>query len=181
MNTIHVARPLDVNEGRAALYARTIGLTAMLCAAVFACCFLIGRAERPAGAPREQLSATSTASAAGPAIPIRLASAPPIYVEAPPVVASPAAKASTPAASKPATASQPALVSAAPTAPAPAATTPAVSAPATSAPTTPAAHVTPVSPRQQTPTVAPSSTPARGTSGGAKGEAGGSTSFDSSG
>jgi len=175
MNTIHVARPLDVNEDRAALYARTIGLTALLCAAVFACCFLIGRAERPAGAPREQLSASPTASASGPAIPIRLASAPPIHVEAPPVVASPAPSASAPAASKPAPAAQPALVSA-PTAPAPAATTP-----ATSAPTTPAAHVTPVSPRQQTPTVAPSSTPARGTSGGAKGEAGGSTSFDSSG
>jgi hypothetical protein len=181
MNTIHVSRPLEVGESRAAAYARTIGLTALLCAAVFACCFLIGRAERPAGARREQLLASPTAAVSGLAIPIRLAGAPRIQVEAPVVVASTAPTPSTPAASKTAPASQPALVSAAPTAPAPAATTPATPAPATSTPTTPAARVTPVSPQQQTPTGAPSSTPARGTAGGATGEASGSTSFDSSG
>ncbi|HEV3034925.1 MAG TPA: hypothetical protein VGX72_09055 [Solirubrobacteraceae bacterium] len=171
MNTIHVARPLNVNEGRAALYARTIGLTALLCAAVFACCFLIGRAERPTGARGEQLSASPIASNSGPAIPIRLANAPRIHVEAPPVVASPAAKSSAPAASKTPPASQPALVSA----------VPAASAPVAATPTAPVAHVTPVSPRRQTPSVAPSSRPSRGTSGGAKGGPSGSTSFDSSG
>jgi hypothetical protein len=180
MNTIHVSRPLDVDEGRAAAYARTIGLTLLLCAAVFAGCFLLGRSERPAAIPREQLSVGPAAAASGSAIPTRLASAPPIEAEAPAVVAAPA-RSSSPASagSTPASAAQPALVSAVPSTPAPAASTP---APATSTPTTPTVRVTPVSPQQHAGGTAP--TPARGTSGGtggAKTETSGSTSFDSSG
>lgn len=176
MNTIHVLPPLDVDESRASMYLRTLAVTTLLCAAVFAACFLIGRAERRAGAPNAQLSSSSAAAVVGAAIPVRLATAPPIEVEAP-VVAPVRNRSHAPVARS--TAPAPVLVSAAPSAPV--AATPTPSAPEPQA-RTPATAVVPATPQQPAPASRPTPAPASGASGGgASSETSGSTSFDSSG
>ena len=57
------------------MLARTIAVRALLCAAVFAGSFAIGRAQRPSVAAHEQLAPSLPAAAAGPAIPVRLSTA----------------------------------------------------------------------------------------------------------
>jgi len=133
MNTLRAPRPLDVGRGPAGMLARTIVVTACLCAAAFAASFAIGRAQRPGVAPREQLAPSPSAAATGPAIPISLSSAPPIALEVVRAPARASTRVSTPAAvvagaaAATVVAAQPASVPLAPIH----ATTPAAKAPAT--------------------------------------------------
>ncbi len=181
MNTV-VSRPVEAPEPRAAVLLRAFVITTVLCAAVFACAFAIGRLARPASEAREQLSSTLSVASTGAAVPVRLSSVPSIATERLAVKASPAGSpsralaAQTPAPTAPAP--QPSLVSTAPSAPAAAAPAPAPSQAVTPAASVPAVSNAPSSTHSQAPTNAPS--PPTG-SGGASDEAGGSTSFDSSG
>ncbi len=175
MNTVHISPTLDAERGPIATYARMIVLTTVLCVAVFAGFFAIGRSERPANAPREQLPSPVSTASAGLAIPARLASSPSIAVAVTAHSAQPE-RSTSGSAAKTSPALQPALPSAAPSTPEAAVTTPAAPAPSTPPPTP--VSSAPASP-QQTPAPTP---PAPHTqSGSGKSESGGSTSFDSSG
>lgn len=177
MNTVRVPTSFDTERGPVATYARMIALTVVLCVAAFAGFFALGRSERPASTPREQLTPSISTASAGPAIPVRLASSPPVaaIVTAAPARAAHAQFAKT-APTTPG-ASQPALPSAAPSTPTVAVAIPVVpvSAPATPSPVSaPPVSRAPVSP-QPAPAHAPRAPSAT------KSESGGSTSFDSSG
>ena len=185
MNTIHVPTSFDSERGPVATYARMIVLSVVLCVAVFAVFFELGRSERPANAPREQLASNISTASAGPAIPVRLASSPPLATI---VTAAPArvahtqfAKTATPGAS------QAALQAAAPSSPTVAVAAPEVAVPAPTTPSPAPVSAPPVSRAPVSPQPAPAPTspaPAPRTpssSGGGKSESGGSTSFDSSG
>jgi hypothetical protein len=136
------------------MFVRMIAVSGLLCAAMFAASFALGRTERPGVASAESSAVSLPATAAGPAIPLALSSAPAIAIEAP-VLARATLHAS-----------HPGLV--APSDTLPAATVPSVSiAPVTEAPAV-AAPVAPVSQRKQS-------------TGGGSSHASGGTSFDSSG
>jgi hypothetical protein len=148
------------------MFVRMIAVSGLLCAAVFAAGFALGRTERPGVASAEPSAVSLPATAAGPAIPLALGSAPAIAIEAPAVArssvhASPRAD----GVRSLAAATLPTSAAAAPSSP----SSPATAAPAT--PVTPAAPVT-ASPHQQ-----PSGNGSSHESGGTKPEA----SFDSSG
>jgi hypothetical protein len=144
------------------MFVRMIAVSGLLCAAMFAASFALGRTERPGVASAESSAVSLPATAAGPAIPIALSSAPAIAIEAPV-----RARASLHA-------SHPGLV--VPSDTHPATTAPSVSiAPVSEAPAV-TAPVAPVSQRKQS-TAGGSS---HG-SGGTKSETSGGTSFDSSG
>ena len=72
MNTVHIPTSYGAERGPVNTYARMILLAMLLCVAVFACFFAIGRSERPASAAREQLPSSVSTAWAGPAIPVRL-------------------------------------------------------------------------------------------------------------
>jgi hypothetical protein len=77
MNTVRIPRePIVVGRGPMRANVRPVAVSAALCVAVFVCCFAIGRAERPAGAPTEKLLPSLPAASAGAAIPLALSSAP---------------------------------------------------------------------------------------------------------
>jgi hypothetical protein len=79
MNTIRVTRPpVEMPRRRIDLHLRTLLLAVLLCVAVFACCFAIGRAERPKLAAGEGLPPSVPAASAGVSIPLALSGAPPI-------------------------------------------------------------------------------------------------------
>lgn len=83
MNTFRMpTASMDMSSGSTGSYAR-IGLASVLAiAAVFACFFAIGRAERPAVTPAERLPPSLPAASAGTAIPIVLSTAPQIGTQA---------------------------------------------------------------------------------------------------
>jgi hypothetical protein len=78
MNTVRVPTSFDTERGPVSTYARMIALTGALCVAAFAGFFELGRSERPASTPREQIASSIPTASAGPAIPIGLASSPPV-------------------------------------------------------------------------------------------------------
>ena len=79
MNTFRMpTAPMDVGSGSARAYVRVALVSVLAGAAVFACCFALGRAERPAAAPAEGLPPSVPAASAGTAIPLALSSAPPV-------------------------------------------------------------------------------------------------------
>ena len=78
MNTVRVPTSFDAERGPVATYTRMIALAMLLSVAVFAGFFALGRSERPASTPREQLASSISTTSAGPAIPVQLASSPPI-------------------------------------------------------------------------------------------------------
>jgi hypothetical protein len=151
------------------MFVRMIVVSGLLCAAVFAAGFALGRTERPGVAGAESAVVSLPGTAAGPAIPLALGSAPTIAVEAP-VVVRPTVHVSRNAEVVGS------LAAATPTTSAAAAVPSNQSSPLTEAPATRAAPVT-VSPHEQSSGGNGSSH----TSGGTKPEASGSTSFDSSG
>ena len=175
MSTVRVPTSFDAERGPVATYARMIVLTVVLCVAAFAGSFELGRSERPASTPREQLASSVSTASAGPAIPVRLASSPPVATTVTPAPARRARARTVPAPD----ASQAAPASA-PSTPTVEVATPAVpvSAPATPTPAPVSAPPVSRAPAQTSPAPtqrAPSS------SGAGKSESGGSTSFDSSG
>jgi len=169
MNTLRVSGPLDVGRGPMGMLVRTIALSTLLCAAVFAGAFALGRSQRSPVATGERIAPSLPASAAGPAIPLRLSSVPTLVAPAP-VVNRTAAR-------------SPASVRVIRAVVTP--STPIVSSAPTEAQATPSAPATHASPKQ--PSSAVGSAPASGGSsshgsgGAAKTETSGSTSFDSSG
>jgi hypothetical protein len=180
MNTLRVSGPLEVGRGPFSMLLRTVAVSSLLCAAVFAGSFALGRAQRPRAASSEQLPPSLPASAAGPAIPVKLGSAPAFAVQAPAPTNTQADAAAaragntrtvTPASTRaleqpvapPSTQSVPSTPVA-----------PVATVPATSTPTTRAA------PRQSSGGTSPSA-PSGSHGSRAKTETGGSTSFDSSG
>ena len=172
MNTLRVSGPLDVGRRPVGMIVGMVAVTIVLCGAVFAGSYAIGRAQRPRAASNEQLATNLPAGAAGPAIPVRLSSAPAIAGEASTVARTPAqvthrvtVVSGVAATTVPIT--EPVFT---PAVPSPA-TTPAAKAPVTS--TAPTTHT---SPHQQS-----SSGGSHGSSGGAKTGTSGGTSFDSSG
>jgi outer membrane biosynthesis protein TonB len=74
---IHATREADRSN------LRGIVIAALLCSTVFAGAFALGRDGRTASGPREAAPWTFPAVSAGAAIPVHLAGAPPITVEAP--------------------------------------------------------------------------------------------------
>ncbi len=184
MNTIRVTRPpVDVPGRRTELHLLTLLVVALLCAAVFVCCFAIGRAERPKLATGERLPPSVPVASAGASIPLALNSAPPIDVRDIIVVKTPAPPARSITATK--TTVETARV---PSSVAPAVSrtiTPAIVTPAPVAPavTTPAV-TTPVSTGEHssggTSTPAASAPPAKQAPA-AKSETSSSTSFENSG
>lgn len=91
MNTFRMpTAPMDVGSGTPGAYARMAMACVLAGVAVFACCFALGRAERPAAAPAEPLPPRVPATAAGTAIPVVLSSASPIQVQQAKVSAVPA-------------------------------------------------------------------------------------------
>ncbi len=169
MNTIRVSTQLDVGRGPVSMLLRTIAVTTVLCALVFAASFAAGRAARPAMASHELLLPSVPAADAGPAIPVRLGSVPAIAAEAPPVV-QPATHASSGPAKVEAAAPTTTLSVQTPSAPV--SSTPVTKAPVTTAPT-PAAKA----PATKAPATKAPAAKAPASSGGS----GGGTSFDSSG
>jgi hypothetical protein len=167
MSTLRVSGPLDVGRGQMGMYLRMIAVSGLLCAVVFAASFALGRAERPGAASAEASVVSLPATAAGPAIPVALSSAPAIAIEAPVVARSTVhVRPQADVARNLAPATLPTSAAAAPSSPSP---------PATVAPATPTAPVT-ASPHEQ-----PSGNGSSRGSGGTKPEASGGTSFDSSG
>jgi hypothetical protein len=179
MNTIRVTRPpVDVPGRRTELHLLTLLVVALLCAAVFVCCFAIGRAERPKLATGERLPPSVPVASAGASIPLALNSAPPIDVRDIIVVKTPAPPARSTTATK--TTVEAARVSSS-VAPAVSRTiTPAIVTPAPVAP----AVTTPVSTGEHssggTSTPAASAPPAKQAPA-AKSETSSSTSFENSG
>ena len=185
MNTIRVTRPpVDIGRDVARERRRTLLLTALLCVAVLASFYLIGRHERPASAP-EQVPGFPLA-AAGAAIPGRLSSAAPtsigVHVRIPASTSASTSTARKGTAATPAASSVPRSVVRVGHA-TPAAPSKPSSPTRTSAPRQPSTHAkapapaTPVSPSGGT------SSPGSGGSkgGGSKPKSGGSTSFENSG
>jgi hypothetical protein len=81
VNTFRIpTASMDVDTRSAGRYVRSGVISMLLCALVFACCFAIGRAERPAAAPAERLPPSLPSVSAGTAIPVALSGAPPIRV-----------------------------------------------------------------------------------------------------
>ena len=78
MNTVRVPTSFDAERGPVVTYARMIALAMLLSVAVFAGFFALGRSERPASTPHEQIASSISTTSAGPAIPVRLASSPPV-------------------------------------------------------------------------------------------------------
>jgi hypothetical protein len=180
MNTVRVPTSFDAERGPVATYARMIVLTVVLCVAVFAGAFELGRSGRPASTPGEQLASSVSTASAGPAIPVRLANSPPLAATVTAALARPAhAQLAKTAPTTPGT-SQAAPVSAAPSTPTVAVATPEVpvSAPATPSPAPVSAPPVSRAPAQTSPAPAQRSP---SSSGAGKSESGGSTSFDSSG
>ncbi|HTC71754.1 MAG TPA: hypothetical protein VK655_02625 [Solirubrobacteraceae bacterium] len=178
MNTVRVPTSFDVERGPVATYARMILLAVVLCVAVFAGSFALGRSQRPASTPREQLASSVSTASAGPAIPVRLASSPPVATS---VTAAPARPARAQfAKTVPAPDASQAALASAPSTPTVEVATPAVPVSAPAKPTPAPVSAPPVSraPAQTSP--APSQR-APSSSGAGKSESGGSTSFDSSG
>jgi hypothetical protein len=179
MSSMRVTRPrVDVGHELARERRRTLLLTALLCVAVFACFYALGRHERPSAAPAEQVPGLS-AAATGASIPGALTASPSLAIEAPVVVArTPPAgrstgglgtttpvKTSTPDAIQPASS----RTSAPATIPAPKPVAP-VRAPAPAAPVSPSGG-----------TSEPSKSGSKGAGGSATPKSGGSTSFENSG
>jgi len=144
------------------MFVRMIAVSGLLCAAMFAASFALGRTERPGVATGESPAVSLPATAAGPAIPIALSSAPTIAIEAP-VRARVALHTRHSGLGVPSDTL-------------PAATAPSISnAPVTEAPDV-TAPVAPVSQRKQ-----PAGSGSSHASGGTKSETSGGTSFDSTG
>lgn len=180
MNTFRMpTAPIDAGSGVAGSYLRTAVVSLLAGAAVFACCFAIGRAERPAAAPAEQLPPSLPAASAGTAIPVVLSSASPIGIEAV-KVSTPPARAFTENTAASSTGATPS-VSALPTSVTPAATTtpaPVVKAPVTATPT--GSNGSSATGGTSTPAAGKGGSPSNGKPA-AKSETGRRTSFDSSG
>jgi hypothetical protein len=144
------------------MFLRMFAVSGLLCAAMFAASFALGRTERPGAASAESSAVSLPATAAGPAIPLALSSAPAIAIEAP--VLAPASLRTShrgrvaPSDALPATAAP--SVSSAPVTQAPVVTAP----------------VTPVSQRKR-----PTGGGSSHVSGATKSETSGGTSFDSTG
>jgi hypothetical protein len=170
MNTLRMPTAAMDIGGTPGSYARTALVSLLAGAAVFACCFAIGRAERPAAAPAERLPPSVPAASAGTPIPVSLSATPPIGIEVA-KVSPPPEKVFTESTAAGSTGTS--SVSALPTSVTPAAST--TPAPVTKAPVT------------TTPTSSHRSTPSAGKGGSsngkppAKSETNSGTSFDSSG
>ena len=83
MNTTRIARHwVEAGGGPARVDRRGLILAPFLCAALFTCCFAIGRATSPGSDTRAQVPNLQVAFA-GAAIPFRLSSAPPIQMQTP--------------------------------------------------------------------------------------------------
>jgi hypothetical protein len=176
MSSMRVTRPrVDVGHELARERRRTLLLTSLLCAVVFACAYALGHHERPSAAPAEQVPGLS-AAATGASIPGALSAPPSLAIEVPVVVArTPPAgrsagaatpvKASTPAAIQPASS----RTSAPATLPTPKPVAP-VRAPAPAAPVSSSGG-----------TSEPSKSGSKGSGGSATPKSGGSTSFENSG
>jgi hypothetical protein len=182
MNTVRVPTSFDAEPGPVATYVRMIVAATLLSVAVFAGFYVLGRSERPAGTPREQLASSVSTASAGPAIPIRLASSPPVAATETAAFSRPA-HARTTIAPTTSVVAQPSLASAAPSTTSAAAATPSAPVPAPVTPSPAPVVAAPVTTRPapaQTPP-APAPRISGGSGGGAKSQSGGSTSFDSSG
>jgi hypothetical protein len=83
MSTLRVSGPLDLGRGPIGMLVRMIAASSLLCAVVFIAGFALGRTSRPGVAAGEPPAAGLPATAAGPAIPLALSSAPAIAIEAP--------------------------------------------------------------------------------------------------
>lgn len=81
VNTFRIpTRRVYVGRAPAGVDARGVAIVAGLCAAIFACSFVIGRAASP-GAPTREDALPSVPVAAGAAMPVRLSSAPSLEIE----------------------------------------------------------------------------------------------------
>jgi hypothetical protein len=182
MNTIRVTRPpVEMPRRRVDLHLRTLLLAALLCVAVFACCFAIGRAERPKLGGAEQLAPSVPAASAGASIPLALSGAPPIDMSDIVLVKAPVRTEGSGAAATPAAAS--AVSAGVPSSVVPSTASVITPASATQPTTTPLAS-TPASSDEHSSggTSSPvSSAPAAKHAPAAKSETSGSGSFDSSG
>ncbi len=169
MSTFRIARhAVDMDTGDVGVDRRAVVVVFLLCVALFAGCYAIGRASSPRGRPAARSYTSLPVAFAGAAVPFHLSSAPAIRIR-------------TPARKRrisPAPQSKPAGVTVTPaTAPSPTPEAPSVQSPVREVARAPA-------PVRSTPTPTPAPASARGGErGGSKSHtnSGSGTSFDSSG
>jgi hypothetical protein len=81
MSTFRIARHgVDMDTGAAGVDRRGVVVVILLCVALFAGCFAIGRAASPRSRPVGQSSPSLAVAFAGAAVPLRLSSAPAIQL-----------------------------------------------------------------------------------------------------
>jgi hypothetical protein len=81
MSTFRIARHgVDMDTGDVGVDRRAVAVVIVLCAALFAGCFAIGRAASPKGRPVGESAPSLPVAFAGAAVPLRLSSAPAIQL-----------------------------------------------------------------------------------------------------
>lgn len=84
MSTFRIARhTVDMDTGEVGVDRRAVALVLVLCLALFAGCYAIGRAASPRGHTAGQPAASLPVAFAGAAAPFQLSSAPAIRIQAP--------------------------------------------------------------------------------------------------
>jgi len=82
MSTVRIARQwIHTGRGPVGIDRRGLVIATLLCAALFACSFAIGRAASPGNGPREEAPSSLPVAFTGTAIPVSLSSAPAIELQ----------------------------------------------------------------------------------------------------